>query len=106
MSLDVWLKCDGVEVFEWNITHNLRLMAERAGIAEQLWRPDCNGWSQASQIMGALMLGIDQLIKRKDEMQDLNPENGWGDYDGLLKFACEYASACFKYPSATIGVSR
>ena len=40
MSLDVYLKREGVEtVYCANITHNLNVMAGKAGIYEALWRP-------------------------------------------------------------------
>ena len=106
MSLDVWLELGEETVFQWNITHNLRPMAEAAGFAEAAWRPDCNGWSKASQISFDLERGIISLVKRKAEMELLNPENGWGDYEGLLDFAIAYAVACNEYPDAKVRVTR
>ena len=106
MSLDVWLKVDGEEVFEWNITHNLRPMADAAGFGNAAWRPDCYGMDKASQVGPYLEAGIIQLVKRKAEMELLNPQNGWGDYEGLLDFAVAYAVACNEYPDAEVGVSR
>jgi len=35
-----------------------------------------------------------------------NPKNGWGDYEGLVRFVKEYLKACIDYPDAEIKVSR
>ncbi|AVQ10127.1 hypothetical protein [Siphoviridae environmental samples] len=106
MSLDVWLTMGDETVFEWNITHNLRPMAELADFAEAAWRPDCNGITKAGQLSFWLERGIINLVKRKAEMEKLNPENGWGDYEGLFDFTVAYAVACNEYPDAEVRVSR
>jgi hypothetical protein len=36
----------------------------------------------------------------------MNPENGWGTYEHLVKFVEEYILACDKYPESTIDISR
>lgn len=106
MSLDIWLKVGEETVFEWNITHNLRRMAEEAGFAEAAWRPDCNGWSRASQIADTIFDGVSWLVRNREGAEVFNPSNGWGNYEGLLAFAFAYARACFDYPDAEIRVSR
>ena len=35
-----------------------------------------------------------------------NPENGWGDYEGLHHFVHNYWIACCEEPNAEIGVWR
>lgn len=97
---------DPEEVFEWNITHNLAKMADQAGLYECLWRPDENEIEKASQLIEPLKKGLDSLKSDPNRFKKLNPENGWGSYEGLVSFVENYLKACEKYPDAMIGVSR
>jgi len=107
MSLDVYLAdADGNVVFSYNITHNLGRMAEEAGIYEQLWRPEEHGLCKAKQISASLTEGLMCLVGRPQHYKTFNPENGWGSYEGLVKFVVEYLIACREHPEATIQVSR
>jgi len=93
-------------VYSANITHNLGKMADEAGIYKTLWRPDENGISHAHQLIDPLRAGLIQLIEQADYLKQFNPENGWGDYGGLLRFTEQYLNACEKYPQAEVRVSR
>jgi hypothetical protein len=92
--------------YERNITHNLAQMAEEAGIYKHLWRPDEIGITQASQLIEPLREGLDKLKCFPERFKPFNPENGWGDYEGLLDFVSEYLRACIQYPDAIAKVSR
>lgn len=46
------------------------------------------------------------LLTDSDRLKKFNPENGWGDYDGLVRFVWEYLDACIEYPDADVEVSR
>lgn len=94
------------EVFHANVTHNLGLMAREAGIYEALWRPEEKGWTHAKQLISPLETGLEALIADPTEFKKLNPDNGWGSYDGLVEFVKEYLEACREYPDAEIEVSR
>lgn len=94
------------ELFEINITHNLATMAEKAGLYEPMWRPDENGYVYAKDVLPALKNGYRQLKKNANYFKQFNPENGWGDYDGLLQTVELYAAACAKYPDGKLEVSR
>jgi hypothetical protein len=108
MSLDVWLTYNEEEegVFDYNITHNLGRMASEAGIYQHLWRPEELGITKASQLIEPLRTGLAVLLADPEKFKAFNPENGWGNYDGLVNFVLAYLRACQKYPDATIGVSR
>lgn len=94
------------EVFTANITHNLGSMAEKAGLYAILWRPDEMGYTHAKHISEKLAHGLKVLRDDPDIFKKMNPENGWGDYDGLVEFIENYLKACHAYPEARIEVSR
>lgn len=94
------------EVYHANITHNLGEMAKEAGIYECLWRPEEVGITKASQLIEPLSSGFILLQAFPERFTPLNPENGWGSYEGLVKFVLNYAVACRKYPDADVSVWR
>lgn len=93
-------------VFEANITHNLNMMAARAGIYYACWRPEQIGATHARHIIYILRSGVKELEDDPDYFKQLNPENGWGDYGGLLSWVKRYLAACEEWPNAEIEVSR
>jgi hypothetical protein len=97
---------DSGEVYSANITHNLAKMASEAGIYRHLWRPDEIGIERAEQLIGPLETGLTLLESDPDRFKKLNPENGWGTYEGLIHFVRDYLEACRNYPSATVSVWR
>lgn len=94
------------EVFEYNITHNLTKMADEAGIYEHLWRPEEIGITTAIQLIDPLREGLHRLKSDPKKYEEFAPENKWGSYEGLVKFVEAYLDACYRYPDATIEVSR
>ena len=115
MSLDVTLSAEidlggpephGISVFQRNITHNLGVMAEAAGIYKHLWRPEEIGIEMAGQLIEPLEQGLDRLKSDPAKYKALNPSNGWGDYDGLYRFVNEYLDACRKAPKAKVDAYR
>jgi hypothetical protein len=106
MSLDVDLFYKKESVFDYNITHNLNTMADHAGIYKYLWRPDELGITKAKQLIEPLSIGLHVLEINQEYFKSFNPENGWGDYGGLVRFVKEYLAACKEYPKATIEISR
>jgi hypothetical protein len=93
-------------VYGANITHNLGKMAAEAGIYDCLWRPEENGIVFSDQMVRPLESGIAQLKSDRKHYERFNPENGWGDYDGLVRFAEAILAACREYPSALVRASR
>ena len=107
MSLDVYLTATRpTEVYSANITHNLVDMAAAVDLYKPLWRPEEIGVTTAAQLIPLLRLGEMRLVNEEDRLLPLNPENGWGDYEGLLWFVRAYLDACEANPDATIRVSR
>lgn len=109
MSLDVYLEQEVTEmqdVYSDNITHNLNSMAGEAGIYKHLWRPEEVGISKAYQLIQPLSDGLALLKSDPERFKKFNPENGWGNYDGLVEFASKYLAACKQWPNAQVRVSR
>jgi len=94
------------EVFSANITHNLTDMAEEAGIYKHLWRPEELEITKAKELIDPLREGLHKLKIEPEKYKKLNPENGWGTYNGLVNFVEDYLGACYRYPEADIKVSR
>lgn len=97
---------EGREVYEANITHNLNRMAEEAGIYKALWRPEEIGITKAQQLVEPLTAGLALLRSDPARFEKLNPDNGWGDYAGLVGFVSRYLEACKAHPNAEVKVSR
>lgn len=94
------------EVYSANITHNLNTMAEKAGIYLHLWRPDEINITKAKELIEPLRQGLHQLKLEPDVYKELNPDNGWGTYEQLVRFVENYLNACYQYPDANVNVSR
>lgn len=93
-------------VFDGNITHNLNVMADKAGIYQALWRPEELGATRADGLVALLRKGLQDLLERPEHYRQWNPENGWGSYEVLVKFTQDYLQVCEQYPQAVIRVSR
>jgi hypothetical protein len=93
-------------VYHNNITHNLGGMAREAEIYEALWHPEAIGITRARQLIGPLKAGLVRLQNDPGRYKELNPENGWGTYGGLVKFVTDYLAACEKNPDAVVTVWR
>jgi hypothetical protein len=125
MSLDVYLtrgpdrvsaceECEGTGrrndgpdgLFDYNITHNLSVMAGEAGIYEALWRPDEIGITKAEQLIRPLEEGLANLKSDPEKFKQFNAENGWGKYENLVAFVEKYLIAAKEYPDADVRVSR
>lgn len=89
-----------------NITHNLWIMAKEAGIYAELWEPETLGITKAGQLTVPLIVGLLELVAYPLKYEEFNPPNGWGNYDVLVKFVNDYVDACYRYPDATIRISR
>ncbi len=108
MSLDVTLSCHncGSIRFESNITHNLNLMAEEAGLYGAVWRPEENGVFEAHQLIPILEAGIALMKSDPARFEAFNAKNGWGLYENFLPWLERYLEACRQHPNATVSVSR
>jgi hypothetical protein len=89
-----------------NITHNLGKMASEAGLYATLWRPDENGITHARDAIADVDDGLRLLKQRPKHFKQFNPENGWGDYELLVRFTESFLEACKRFPGATVYACR
>lgn len=92
--------------YSGNITHNLNIMADKAGIYEALWRPEEIGAKYARDIIKILNKGLIALNVSPKYYEQFNSPNECGTYEDFVHFVEEYLEACIKYPDAIIKVSR
>ena len=57
-------------------------------------------------ILEYVTIGVKYLIDHKKDLLQYNPDNGWGNYDGLLDFTKRVGSACLFHLHCKIEVSR
>lgn len=48
--------------------------------------------------------GIRYMVEHSDEMRDLEPDNGWGSYEGAFRYLRKLRDACARHPDAYVGV--
>lgn len=47
-----------------------------------------------------LIHALDYMKQHKEELEALNPSNGWGSYEGFMEFIRELIHACIETPDA------
>ena len=107
MSWDIWLavEVDGkdVEVVpSVNYTHNCNPMIRSAGFEE--WPYKLDGM-HCGDFCRRLDVTLQRLKADPGWFRTMNPPNGWGDYDSLVRVLGELLDAFDRYPSATVRVS-
>jgi hypothetical protein len=112
MSLDLWLykpvDVGATEAVVWtfgnfNYTHNVVPMWLEAGVYTALYE---SFGHLAVEYLEVLAAGIADMETRPDVYRQLNPANGWGDYDTALPWLRRWWEACCKYPQAFVGSSK
>ncbi len=64
------------------------------------------GFKLAGSLIPILREGLAKLEADPEKYKALNPTNGWGSYDGLLKFVRKYLAACEESPDAEVSADR
>lgn len=109
MSYSVWLEIDtgGEEPYQidddyLNYTYNVAPMFRLALGDEGLRGLHGKTGLEAG---GMLIVGITHMRGQRQQYLPLNPENGWGDYEGALDFLVRLLRVCTAHPKATVVVS-
>ena len=110
MSLNIWLSIFvdvgteepyEVNLYDDNITSNLNPMWRQAGVYDAL---HLDG-KIAQEILPVLRQGLADMQAKPEVYKALNPENGWGDYEGAIDFLQNLIAACQKFPKACVFVN-
>lgn len=114
MSLDIDLTVnEPVSKWSHNITHNLGEMASACPIGANgltlyniLWRPEEHNLRFARELTKHFEEGYNNLNSHPEKFKEYNPKNGWGSYEGFVKFVYDYWQACLEHPDSEIRASR
>lgn len=86
-----------------NITHNLGEMASKIPITFKdksttlyyaCWRPEEIGARTVADVLPMLIQGLHYMIDHRKELMQFESPNGWGTYNGFMKFLLNYKQAC------------
>ena len=104
MSLDISLlagKSSESRVYSDNYTGNVCPMWNKAGVCDTLYT---SSGKKASEITEVIRKGITAMKADPDEYKKLNPDNGWGNYEGALKFLEDLLRNLEEWPDSTIAI--
>lgn len=97
MSVDLSIRAKReINIYEANITYNLAPMYYKA-IDKDLGLKKLKSMN-CEKALPIINKAIDDMVKNKQEYEKLNPENGWGTYEGLLKTFREIREVCEDNP--------
>jgi hypothetical protein len=102
MSWDICLKNKNNKITAeiGKYTYNVNPMYQKAmGISLS----DLNNMS-TKQAIPILLKGVEEMINNKKEYIKLNPVNGWGNYDGALKYLESILKGCQKHYKSYISI--
>jgi hypothetical protein len=104
MSLDISITAKReIEIYEANVTYNLADMYYKCIDTEKGYKKlDGMNCKDALPILNGAIL---DMLSNADEYRKLNPKNGWGSYEGLLKQMQEMRSCCESNPDGIIQIS-
>ncbi len=60
----------------------------------------------ASSLQPILAEGIERMEADPERYREMEPDNGWGNYEGALDFLRGIEGACRNFPLARVRVSR
>lgn len=115
MSYDVYLKINtGKEmttvVDVGNYTSNIGGMYQKAFSGDLQSQKEAHGIRcihdmKASDAAPYIQLAIVEMEDDPDDYKSMNPANGWGNYEGALKYLKDILQACEDHPECIIDVS-
>ena len=99
------------------ITHNLNSVVDELGklvgkpYYEVIWISDelfglKNSEVPAEFVLKLLPDVIKNLLKFEDRLTDYLPSNGYGTFEDLIKFLCDYLKECYTHQEAYIYCCR
>ena len=113
MSLDIWLHMEidtgyseliSIDLGDnMNMTHNVAPMWRLARCFDALYE---SKGKLAGEVLPELKAALIDMQNYPAKYKELNPPNGWGDYDSAMYFLSQVIDNFKKYPKAIISVSK
>lgn len=113
MSYDVSLYMDTgngstIEMEIGNYTYNCSMMLvvaiEKTKGDKGLSLSGMSGWD-ATKVADYLGETLDYMRKNVPEMEKMNPNNGWGDFETWCEYLDKIRLACIKHPLTKLSVT-
>ena len=103
MSVDVSIRAKReVDIYETNITYNLSAMYYKA-IDKDLGLKKLEGMT-CKEALPIIDKAIKDMVSNREEYEKLNPSNGWGTYEGLLKDFRDMRNVCEENPDGIFDI--
>jgi hypothetical protein len=93
---------DGYQTFVHVVdghTYNLSPMWRKAGVYQT--SHDLDG-RNAGQLAPILTAGLIDALRHRKEYEELNPSNGWGDYEGFVEILLRFTQLAWEHPTGTV----
>lgn len=109
MSWSAWIDVDHADGYSSNFevvsshTGNLSPMWRRAGVFTDGSR-ELQGKTTA-ELAPILLAGLVDAWTHEHDYRALEPDNGWGDFDGFVEILTKFARLCHQHPTGTISWS-
>lgn len=79
-----------------------------------MWRAACPSLDglagidgkSGSEVSAALRKGLRFMYRQRRKLEELNPENGWGNFPGAFRYFAAITRVARDHPDAVFGVSR
>lgn len=91
------------ELFHTNITHNLSVMFDEAGVYQILWHGD---GSVAGDVLPELERGLALMRAESARFRRFNAPNGWGTYEQAVLWLEKVIEACRANPKGKLRCNR
>lgn len=110
MSYTIWLEIDtGRTDGEWS---EVVEVGDYTMNVAPMWTQALGGTmlreyhhAPCSEAAGPLAEAVKRMEADPGTYREMNPANGWGDYDGALRYLRRVAEACAQNPACRIAVS-
>jgi hypothetical protein len=80
-------------------TYNLTPMWRKAGVFDT--SRDLDGRS-AGMLAPVLSAALIDAVRNRSAYEELNPANGWGDYDGFLEILTRFTQLAWEHPTGKL----
>jgi hypothetical protein len=110
MSYDVYFEgetgdFEGEEIWR-NYTSNVSPMWTDAIQRSMTLGELIESYPKASDLAPQLLPALVRMGRNPSRYEAMNPDNGWGDFEGAYQYLAWIWTTCTRWPNATVRVSR